>query len=71
MAKARHLATPSGYNVQTSPFGPFPDIEDYDTHKAPPTFNNQRIQGSLESCVSSSPSHCNHEELPWINHAMP
>jgi len=64
MAKARHLATPSGYSAQTNPFGPFPE-KNYAIHKVPPpTFNNQCMQGSLESCVSFSPSHCNHEELP-------
>jgi len=38
-----------------------------------PTFwlNNQHIQGSIESCAIFSSLHCNHEELPRINHAMP
>ena len=49
MAKAKHLAMASGYNAQTSPSGPFAAIENYATHKGPPTFwlNNQHIQGNL------------------------
>jgi len=33
MAKAKHLATASVYNAQTSPFDPFAAIENYATHK--------------------------------------
>ena len=36
MAKARHLATPSGYNAETSLFGSFPDTENFATHNPPP-----------------------------------
>ena len=35
MSKAKHLATPSGYNSQTSLLGFFAGIENYATQKGP------------------------------------